>query len=118
MDESQDLDKSQVQDIKQHCQYALFLGDDKQSIFDNKVSLLDIKNQLNTRIDTLLFNYRLPKKHAMFVDSLGCDSNLVDRCRNESDETPYLLKYNSFTDELDEIMRLVKNNEDEHQTSR
>lgn len=110
VDESQDLDKSQVQDIKQHCQYALFLGDDKQSIFDNKVSLLDIKNQLNTRIDTLLFNYRLPKKHAMFVDSLGCDSNLVDRCRNESDETPYLLKYNSFTDELDEIMRLVKNN--------
>lgn len=110
VDESQDLDKSQVQDIKQHCQYALFLGDDKQSIFDNKVSLLDIKNQLNTRIDTLLFNYRLPKKHAMFVDSLVCDSNLVDRCRNESDETPYLLKYNSFTDELDEIMRLVKNN--------
>ena len=113
VDEAQDLSLKIVDVLMKHAKKALVLwGDSDQQLYaaQGAASMLEIMNFTKFPSEQLVFNHRLPKKVARLAERLSASNvNLVDRCVNEGSEKPYILRYNSFNEQLDAVMQIINN---------
>ena len=113
VDEAQDLQLNTVDVLMKHAKKGLVLwGDSDQQLYanDGAASMLEIMNFTKFPSEQLVFNHRLPKKVARLAERLSASRvNLVNRCVNEGSEKPYILRYNSFNEQLDAVEQIIKN---------
>lgn len=109
VDEAQDCDGFHLQGIMEHSRFQLFYGDDEQKIYDQSLSLSEIRRYIGYETEYLTRNYRLPKKIARIAAPLSNDPDIVDRCINEGTELPYIISYSNFEYILDKIRELIVN---------
>ena len=120
VDEIQDFSVEEIQEfIKSARKNFIFFGDTAQSIYSNKSPLAvgNIKNLngLNNNWNEfkLDYNYRLPKPVAQITqDYIGVG---VERYgdglnyKSEENEIPRILQYDTFEEQLDAIVRIIRN---------
>ena len=109
VDEAQDCEGFHLQGIMDNSRFQLFYGDDEQRIYDQSLSLREIRRYIGYETEYLTRNYRLPKKIARIAAPLSNDPDLVDRCINEGTELPYIISYSNFENMLDKIRELIVN---------
>jgi len=116
VDEAQDFSCEDILMMKEHAKKALLLyGDSAQQLFrflkDKRTADMDeLKRVTGFPDDQLVFNHRLPKKIAAVAEYINSEfDELTDRCKNEGNEKPYILKYDSFQTQLDKIWEIIQN---------
>ena len=110
VDEAQDLSIEDIQLLKSKANNVFFYGDSAQQLLPNGARMETIADKLVLPLRELTFNYRLPKKIARVAAFINSENDeLETRCVNEGVEKPFVFKYNSFEEELDAIMTIVKN---------
>ena len=116
IDEAQDFSRASIEMFQSYARKALLLyGDTSQQIYsfktgrDAPMSMEDIKGLTRFPDDQLVFNHRLPKTIARLAEHLNVEhDDLVNRCRNEGDEKPYVLRYPTREDQLMAIAHIVQ----------
>ena len=122
VDEVQDFSKSTIDIFRKKAKKALILfGDSAQQIYEGRESWsngyggapMGSMEAISTHLDNrdlreLSFNHRLPKEIGRFAELIN-DGELALRCRNESNEKPKILQYNSLNVQLDTITEIIKN---------
>jgi superfamily I DNA/RNA helicase len=114
VDEAQDFTADQIGHFRSKADTALLLyGDSAQQIYKFRtpppISMEQIGSQTGFPSEQLVFNHRLPKKIARVAELISnTDDELEMRCKNEGSELPKILKYQSWTDQLDAIIHIVK----------
>ena len=113
VDEAQDLSLDQIRVLMEYSRKALVLwGDSAQQLYANQgaASMEEILADTHFPFEVLGFNHRLPLKIARLAERLNTSrDSLVERCVNEGSEKPYILRYNSFQEQLDAIMQIINN---------
>lgn len=110
VDEAQDLSIEDIQFLKTKANNVFFYGDSAQQLLPNGARMETIADKLVLPLRELTFNYRLPKKIARVATFINSENDeLETRCVNEGVEKPFVFKYNSFEEELDAIITIVKN---------
>ena len=116
VDEAQDFSPSAIAMFQQHASRALLLyGDTSQQVYsfrkgqDAPISMEEIKRITNYPDDKLVFNHRLPKTVARVAEFLNAEhDDLVECCKNEGVEKPYLLCFPTRDEQLMSIAQIVR----------
>lgn len=113
VDEAQDLALDQIQVLMEYSRRALVLwGDSAQQLYASQgaASMQEIISFTKFPDERLVYNHRLPLKIARLAERLNTSrDSLVERCVNEGSEKPYILRYNSFSEQLDTVMQIINN---------
>lgn len=114
VDEAQDLPIEDILLLKSKATHIFYYGDDAQQLmgFGGNVpaSMREIIYRTNIHNESLVFNYRLPKKIARVAVFLNTDrDNIVNRCKYEGTEQPFILNEGSIDQQLDFIQTTIKN---------
>ncbi len=110
VDEAQDLSIEDILFLRTQANNVFFYGDSAQQLLPNGARMETIADRLVIPLRELTFNYRLPKKIARVAAIINSENDeLETRCINEGTEKPFVFQYNSFEEELDAIMTIVKN---------
>lgn len=114
VDEAQDLTEAQIQALRQHARKSLALyGDSAQQLYKTSrstVSMEDIGYITRYPLEQLVFNHRLPRKIARLAECLNPQGDeLVDRCKTEGVNKPYILYYPTIDMQLDAIQSIIEN---------
>lgn len=116
VDEAQDFSKEEIELFRSKAKKALFLyGDSAQQLYrfiKDKIpaSMEDILSYTRFPMEQLVFNHRLPKKIARIAQYLNSDKDeLEERCVEEGVDRPKILRYNSLSEQYDEIIALIRN---------
>ncbi len=115
VDEAQDFTKEDILMFKSKARKALLLyGDSAQQLYEfiqdrQTISMEDIAVVTRFPTEQLVFNHRLPKKIARLAEHInGERDNLERRCQVEGNEMPKILRFNSFEQQLDSIMNIIR----------
>lgn len=110
VDEAQDLPIEDILFLKTKTNNLFFYGDSAQQLLPNGARMETIADRLRLPLRELTFNYRLPKKIARVAAIINSENDeLETRCVNEGIEKPFVFRYNSFEQELDAIMTIIRN---------
>lgn len=120
VDECQDFSKEEIEELKESAEICFFFGDTAQSIMNFRTdketgeriklqSVQDTALSMNVTMLPLQKNYRLTKQIAEVAEKVGKVEDLVDDCVREG-EKPEAIEKQSIDEQLDEIIRLKKNN--------
>lgn len=116
VDEAQDFSKEDILKFSSKARKALLLyGDSAQQLYkflqDKKtVSMEEIAVITGYQTEQLVFNHRLPKKVARLAQYISSiDDDLEGRCKNEGVEKAKILRYSSFSSQIDAIAEIIKN---------
>ena len=114
VDEAQDLPIEDILFLKSKAKHIFYYGDSAQQLMEfsgnTPASMSEIIFKTKLHNENLVFNYRLPKqiaRVAVFLNSEGDD--IVQRCKNEGTEQPYIFNKGSFEQQLDFIQTTIKN---------
>lgn len=115
VDEVQDFGQEAINAFMNSARIALFYGDSAQQLYgwrinDTPLSVEEIATMTGLSTENLVFNHRLPKTIARFAQCI-CpeEDDLESRCRNEGSEKPYILKFNSYEEEMEGIASIIAN---------
>lgn len=117
VDEVQDFGQEAINAFIRNARIALFYGDSAQQLYgwlaeDTPLSIEEIAAATGFSTENLVFNHRLPKKIARFAQCICPEGDdLENRCRNEGSEKPYILKYDSYEEEMKGIASIINNRE-------
>lgn len=110
VDEAQDLSIEDISFLRTKAKNVFFYGDSAQQLLPNGARMETIADKMVLPLRELTFNYRLPKKIARVAAIINSENDeLVTRCVNEGIEKPFVYRYNSFEEELDAIMKIIRN---------
>ncbi len=113
VDEIQDFESNEIAEFKAAANRAFyFWGDSAQSIYrglKDTQDILSIASEAQIEPEKLHFNHRLPRTIARFAAPLTSDEELVQRCRKEGEEKPFILRYETFEQQLDMVMKQISN---------
>ncbi len=116
VDEAQDFSKEDILKFKSKARKALLLyGDSAQQLYKflkkkKPVSMEEIAVITGFQTEQLVYNHRLPKKVARLAEYISdIDDDLEGRCKEEGQEKPKILYYNSLESQLDAISDIIKN---------
>lgn len=110
VDEAQDISIEDISLLRTKANNVFFYGDSAQQLLPNGARMEAIADRLVLPLRELTFNYRLPKKIARVAAIINSENDeLETRCVNEGTEMPFVFRYNSFEEELDSIITIVKN---------
>lgn len=128
LDEATDLTIPEVKELINHCKYFIAFGDNDQQLFSfagTTTTVDDIARDMGmdpeNDMDHLIFNHRLPKTVARLVvyahpsiNINGLTGNVnaqeyITRCTNEGVEKPHIIGFQSESEELDHIIKIIKN---------
>lgn len=116
VDEAQDFSKDDIELFRSKASKALLLyGDTAQQLYafikdKQTVSMEEIQYFTKFPVEQLVFNHRLPKKIARLAQYLNSESDeLEERCTEEGVEKPKIIRYDSITQQYDDIIALIKN---------
>lgn len=117
VDEAQDFSLNALKILKANSNKILLYGDSAQTLYSEfsfdknpTVDMETIKSFFKIPLESLVFNHRLPKKIARIAEYLNDEGDDLEvRCKNEGSETPRIIRYNSFDEQLDAIDRVIKN---------
>lgn len=115
VDEAQDFSIEALSILRSNADYVLFYGDSAQNLYDTfsfdgnpTVSMESLKIQFNCPFEQLVFNHRLPKTIARVAEYLNQEGDdLVSRCKKDGVELPKVLEFDSFEEQLKNIMRII-----------
>jgi superfamily I DNA/RNA helicase len=115
VDEAQDFDKEDIIKLKNTAKTAVyFFGDSAQSLYKFRkqtISMGDIAREIKLDgPESLMHNYRLPKKVARIAEKIGNIDDLEWRCVKEGDNLPELISCSSYYGQLDKISEIINNN--------
>lgn len=115
VDEAQDFSEKSIKKFSSYAIKALLLyGDSSQQLYgfrrdDPPINMDEIQRVTEFPVEQLVFNHRLPKTIARVAECVNAEKDdLVNRCKHEGDEKPYVLKYSSFDEQLDAIIRIIE----------
>lgn len=117
VDEVQDFGQEAINAFIRNARIALFYGDSAQQLYgwlaeDTPLSIEEIAVATGFSTESLVFNHRLPKKIARFAQCICPEGDdLENRCRNEGSEKPYILKFDSYEEEMKGIASIISNRE-------
>ena len=116
VDEAQDFSKEDILLFKSKANKALLLyGDSAQQLYTfikDKTAISMEEMVYITRFPTeqLVFNHRLPKKVARIAEYINSESDVLERrCQNEGAELPKIYQYQTFEEQLDAIVQIIRN---------
>ena len=114
VDEAQDLPIEDILLLKSKARHIFYYGDDAQQLMEfggnSPASMREIIFRTKIHPESLVFNYRLPKKIARVAVYLNTDGdNIVNRCKNEGTEVPYVFKKRTIEDQLDFVQTTIQN---------
>lgn len=114
VDEVQDFDLDTIRKFQNSAKKAcLFFGDSAQQIYKFKtpppISMEEIAVHTKIKAEQLVYNHRLPKKIARFVQALNTEDSLEIRCTTEGSELPKVVQLNGMHAQLDKIMEVIRN---------
>lgn len=113
VDEVQDFEKDEIQEFMLAAKKNLVLfGDSAQQIYsglkDNLLTMEEIQVYTDIRMESLIYNHRLPKKIARVAERITkSDDLLEERCQKEGVNKPRLVACRSLHSQLDYIMAVV-----------
>ncbi|MDH6313907.1 superfamily I DNA/RNA helicase [Parabacteroides sp. PFB2-10] len=111
VDECQDFSPSEIDEMCEHANICFFFGDTEQSIMGFRGPLQKVEetaHKLGISATPLYFNYRLTKEVAALAEKVGKVEDIVEKCKREGEKPQIILK-NSIDEQLDEIIRLIRN---------
>lgn len=115
VDEAQDFSEKDVARFKASANKSLIMyGDTAQQLYNFRkdnlpINMEKIQYVTGFPLDTLVHNYRLPKKIARIAEYLLDDADELEfRCVNEGTELPKIIKYSKLNDQLDSIIEIIK----------
>lgn len=117
IDEVQDFNFEKLYEYLKNAKEGFFLyGDEKQQIYPQKTKNIEVTKEI-AKIDgikkySLSTSYRFPKKIAKFAQVINLkENNLINACVNsgEDENTPKLIKFNDFEEEIDYIYSTILN---------
>jgi len=115
IDETQDFSKEDIQLFQSKANKSLIMfGDSAQQIYrfrlDNPLTIEDIASITGIPTYELSYNHRLPKKIARLAKYISeSDDELEFRCKNEGNELPKILEFNSLYEQFDKIIEIIRN---------
>jgi len=115
VDEAQDFSKKDIELFLSRAKKALILyGDSAQQIYKFRepkpLSIEEISVVTKFPSEQLVYNHRLPKKIARLAQKVSdVDDTLELRCKVEGSELPKILEYTNLEEQLDEIIKIIKN---------
>lgn len=115
VDEVQDFGQDAINAFMNHARIAIFYGDSAQQLYgwrkeDTPLSIEEIAAMTGLGTENLVFNHRLPKTIARFAQCICPEGDdLENRCRNEGSEKPYVLKFDSYEEEMSSIASIIDN---------
>jgi len=116
VDEAQDFSEEDILKFKSKAKKALLLyGDSAQQLYTfledkHTISMEEVSVKTGYQTEQLVFNHRLPKKVARLAEYISStNDDLEGRCKNEGEEKPKILRYNSFEAQLDAISEIISN---------
>ena len=114
VDEAQDLPIEDILLLKSKAKHIFFYGDSAQQLMEfggnTPASMSEIIYKTKIHNENLVFNYRLPKKIArvaVFLNTEGDD--IVQRCKNEGTEQPFIFDKGPIDQQLDFIQTTIQN---------
>lgn len=117
VDEIQDFGQEAIDAFLSSARIVIFYGDSAQQLYgwrreDTPLSVEKIAAMTGLSTENLVFNHRLPKTIARFAQYICPEGDdLENRCRNEGSEKPYVLKYDSYEEEMKGIASIINNRE-------
>jgi superfamily I DNA/RNA helicase len=120
VDEAQDFSQSDIEEFVNHSDILILYGDSAQRIYKTRgdnpnnltISIERIAGLTGYSSEQLVFNHRLPKKVARVAEHISSYGDPLEmRCKDEGSEKPYILAYDSLTQQLDAIAEIIKNRE-------
>ena len=117
VDEVQDFGQEAIDAFMSSARIAIFYGDSAQQLYgwrreDTPLSVEKIAAMTGLGTENLVFNHRLPKTIARFAQCICPEGDdLENRCRNEGSEKPYVLKFDSYKEEMKGIISIINNRE-------
>lgn len=115
VDEVQDFGQDAINAFMNHARIAIFYGDSAQQLYgwrkeDTPLSIEEIAAMTGLGTENLVFNHRLPKTIARFAQCICPEGDdLENRCRNKGSEKPYVLKFDSYEEEMSSIASIIDN---------
>lgn len=114
VDEAQDLPIDDILLLKSKAKHIFYYGDDAQQLMEfggnTPASMSEIIYRTKIHNENLVFNYRLPKKIARVAVFLNTErDNIVQRCKNEGTELPFIFNEGSIDQQLDFIQTTIRN---------
>ena len=122
VDEAHDFTEVEIRKLVGRAKKSImFFGDTNQQLYENKKSFItnqyedtvnmeQIATILECEVKELPNNYRLPQGIAPFAQSINPQNNdIVSNCKNRKSNKPRVIEFNSWTDELDFIIKEIKN---------
>lgn len=114
VDEAQDLPIEDILLLRSKAKHIFYYGDSAQQLMEfgenSPASMSEIVYRTNIHSENLVFNYRLPKtiaRLAVFLNTEGDD--IVQRCKNEGTEPPYIFNKGTINQQLDFIQSTIQN---------
>lgn len=111
VDECQDFSPDQIAKMTECGNICFFFGDSEQSIMSFRGTLQSVEEtafKYNIKLYELYFNYRLTIENALLAEKVGKVEDVVEKCKRNG-EKPQLIHKNSINEQLDEIIRIIKN---------
>lgn len=114
IDEVQDFTKPELLELKQAAiKVFLLFGDSAQQIYKGlKSDLLTMEQIAYTTelsMSELVLNHRLPKKIAKVAEFLNTTRDALEsRCQKEGASKPFLVKTNSWKEQMDFIVEIIE----------
>lgn len=117
VDEAQDFSAEALDEIKSHCDKILIFGDSAQSLYttfsfdkNETIGIKEIAQRFGLKIEYLIINHRMPKTIARVAQYLNNEDDVLEeRCANDGINKPVIMQYNSFDEQLDAVVKIIKN---------
>lgn len=117
VDEAQDFSLEAIKELACHCRHLYVFGDSAQSVypeflFDKNptLSMRQIEDLFDQRMDDLILNHRLPESIAKVAQYLNTeDDRLVDRCLKKGGNKPKVLCFSSLEEQCQKAMDIIDN---------
>jgi superfamily I DNA/RNA helicase len=111
VDECQDFSSDEINELKNHGEICFFFGDSDQSIMKFRgptQTVQDTANALGVMMEPLYTNYRLTIENARLSEVVGTVDDVAEKCIRNG-EKPKIIKKDTIDQQLDEILRIIKN---------
>ncbi|MBR2196131.1 MAG: DNA/RNA helicase [Salinivirgaceae bacterium] len=113
VDECQDFSADEINELINSAEIGFFFGDTDQSIVEFRTQTQDVDTTAHAlglpRAEPLYTNYRLTIENAEFAEIVGDVQDVAEKCIRHGGK-PELIKTDTIEAQLDEIIRLKRNN--------
>lgn len=111
VDECQDFTSEEIDTLRHSADICFFFGDSAQSIMTFRGPVQSVQQTALDMGEIMLplqNNYRLTKENGRLAETILPREDIVENCQR-SGIKPQLIKASTFDDQLDAIIRLIKN---------